>query len=121
MYASPSPKPAAGPVTGLMNPILRTSASCLRAVAQTGSAPAPATTRPPTVAPARFTNCRREIAASSLLGSVIDPPSSRPVRPGEYTVARMTGETMELYDLRVTVERIEGRSVCGLEVGDYFE
>jgi uncharacterized repeat protein (TIGR04076 family) len=33
----------------------------------------------------------------------------------------MTGETMTLYDLRVTVERIEGRSVCGLEVGDYFE
>jgi uncharacterized repeat protein (TIGR04076 family) len=28
---------------------------------------------------------------------------------------------MKLYDLRVTVERIEGRSVCGLEVGDYFE
>jgi uncharacterized repeat protein (TIGR04076 family) len=28
---------------------------------------------------------------------------------------------VELYDLRVTVERIEGRSVCGLEVGDYFE
>jgi uncharacterized repeat protein (TIGR04076 family) len=27
----------------------------------------------------------------------------------------------ELYDLRVTVERIEGRSVCGLKVGDYFE
>jgi uncharacterized repeat protein (TIGR04076 family) len=27
----------------------------------------------------------------------------------------------ELYDLRVTVERIEGRSVCGLRVGDYFE
>ena len=26
-----------------------------------------------------------------------------------------------LYDLRVTVERIEGRSVCGMEVGDYFE
>lgn len=26
-----------------------------------------------------------------------------------------------LYDLRVTVERIEGRSVCGLVVGDYFE
>ncbi len=29
--------------------------------------------------------------------------------------------TMRLYDLRVTVERIEGRSVCGLQVGDYFE
>ena len=28
---------------------------------------------------------------------------------------------MRLFDLRVTVERIEGRSVCGLEVGDYFE
>jgi uncharacterized repeat protein (TIGR04076 family) len=27
----------------------------------------------------------------------------------------------ELYDLRVVVERIEGRSVCGLAVGDYFE
>jgi uncharacterized repeat protein (TIGR04076 family) len=33
----------------------------------------------------------------------------------------VTGETMSLYDLRVTVERIEGRSVCGLAVGDYFE
>jgi uncharacterized repeat protein (TIGR04076 family) len=30
-------------------------------------------------------------------------------------------EVTELYDLRVTVERIEGRSVCGLEPGDYFE
>ena len=28
---------------------------------------------------------------------------------------------MRLFDLRVTVERIEGRSVCGLAVGDYFE
>ncbi len=28
---------------------------------------------------------------------------------------------MELFDLRVTVESIEGRSVCGLRVGDYFE
>jgi uncharacterized repeat protein (TIGR04076 family) len=27
----------------------------------------------------------------------------------------------EVYDLRVIVERIEGRSVCGLAVGDYFE
>lgn len=31
------------------------------------------------------------------------------------------GEQFELYDLRVTVVAIEGRSVCGLEVGDYFE
>jgi uncharacterized repeat protein (TIGR04076 family) len=28
---------------------------------------------------------------------------------------------VELFDLRVTVESIEGRSVCGLSVGDYFE
>jgi uncharacterized repeat protein (TIGR04076 family) len=28
---------------------------------------------------------------------------------------------MRLHDLRVTVERIEGRSVCGLQVGDCFE
>jgi uncharacterized repeat protein (TIGR04076 family) len=28
---------------------------------------------------------------------------------------------MELFDLRVTVERIEGRSVCGLQAGDWFE
>jgi uncharacterized repeat protein (TIGR04076 family) len=28
---------------------------------------------------------------------------------------------MEIFDLRVTVDRIAGRSVCGLEVGDYFE
>jgi uncharacterized repeat protein (TIGR04076 family) len=28
---------------------------------------------------------------------------------------------MELFDLRVTVESIEGRSVCGLAAGDWFE
>jgi uncharacterized repeat protein (TIGR04076 family) len=28
---------------------------------------------------------------------------------------------MELFDLRVTVESIEGRSVCRLTVGDWFE
>src|SRR3954464_8668479 len=33
--------------------------------------------------------------------------------------ARVT--EMRLYDIRVTVERIEGRSVCGLDVGDFFE
>lgn len=30
-------------------------------------------------------------------------------------------QPFELYDLRVTVTAIEGRSVCGLQVGDYFE
>jgi uncharacterized repeat protein (TIGR04076 family) len=28
---------------------------------------------------------------------------------------------MVLHDLRVTVDSIEGRAVCGLRVGDYFE
>jgi uncharacterized repeat protein (TIGR04076 family) len=27
----------------------------------------------------------------------------------------------DLYDLRITVVDIEGRSVCGMQVGDYFE
>lgn len=27
----------------------------------------------------------------------------------------------DLYDLRVVVERIEGRSVCGLQPGDYID
>ncbi len=31
------------------------------------------------------------------------------------------GAEFDLYDLRVTVDRIEGRSVCGMQVGDYFE
>ncbi len=30
-------------------------------------------------------------------------------------------ESFLLYDLRITVVAIEGRSVCGLHVGDYFE
>ena len=27
----------------------------------------------------------------------------------------------KIYDLRVTVHEIRGRSVCGMQVGDYFE
>ena len=42
-----------------------------------------------------------------------------PAGRASYAGSGMT--EMRLYDLRVTVERIEGRSVCGLEVGDYFE
>ena len=41
--------------------------------------------------------------------------------PGVQAVIVSAVTEMRLYDLRVTVERIEGRSVCGLEVGDYFE
>lgn len=28
---------------------------------------------------------------------------------------------MDIYDLRVSVDRIEGRSVCGMAVGDHFD
>src|SRR5580704_9702668 len=31
------------------------------------------------------------------------------------------GDSVSLHDLRVVVERIEGRSVCGMRVGDWFE
>ena len=34
---------------------------------------------------------------------------------------RGTRHTTSLYDLRVVVDRIEGRSVCGLSAGDYFD
>src|ERR1700674_2418121 len=40
--------------------------------------------------------------------------SQRTISPGRRA-------TSYLYDLRVTVERVEGRPVCGLAVGDYFE
>jgi uncharacterized repeat protein (TIGR04076 family) len=36
-------------------------------------------------------------------------------------VSEATSSDMELFDLRVVVDRIEGRSVCGMKVGDYFE
>jgi uncharacterized repeat protein (TIGR04076 family) len=37
---------------------------------------------------------------------------------GERAPAR---RTTSLFDLRVVVDRVEGRSVCGLSAGDYFE
>ena len=37
------------------------------------------------------------------------------------TSAEEDGEFIELHNLRITVDSIEGPSVCGLEVGDYFE
>jgi uncharacterized repeat protein (TIGR04076 family) len=48
-------------------------------------------------------------------------PSDLPEIIGRDEYARRDVTEMRLYDLRVTVERIEGRSVCGLEVGDWFE
>ena len=46
--------------------------------------------------------------------------SSQPPACGTALYAWPVTE-MRLFDLRVTVERIEGRSVCGLAVGDWFE
>ena len=65
-------------------------------------------------------------------GSSKPPPLARYVSRGRLTEIRVGRKKwpavcsrpmteMRLYDLRVTVERIEGRSVCGLEVGDFFE
>ena len=39
----------------------------------------------------------------------------------ERSFSRGSRPVSNLFDLRVTVDRIEGRSVCGLAVGDYFE
>src|SRR3981081_1250688 len=50
---------------------------------------------------------RGPLGGSSLLLGPVDPVNTM----GKFS----------LFDLRVTVERIEGRSVCGLAVGDYFE
>jgi len=33
----------------------------------------------------------------------------------------MSEESMTLFNLRVSVDRINGRSVCGMSVGDFFE
>jgi hypothetical protein len=40
---------------------------------------------------------------------------------GAEAQARGTAESAPLYDLRVVVERIEGRPVCGMRPGDWFE
>src|SRR2546421_11000529 len=50
---------------------------------------------------------RSQPGRPSLLLGPVDPVSTM----GEFS----------LFDLRVIVERIEGRSVCGLKPGDFFE
>jgi uncharacterized repeat protein (TIGR04076 family) len=45
------------------------------------------------------------------------PPQAHPRPPQTHPRPPQT----TLYDLRVVVERIEGRSVCGMRVGDWFE
>src|SRR5690606_19398295 len=49
-------------------------------------------------------------------------PAKYALPPDSHLFAGYTAmPDFELYDLRVTVVAIEGRSVCGLSVGDYFE
>ena len=43
-----------------------------------------------------------------------------PFRDSIYD-ALVSEKDMELYDLRIVVDRIEGRSVCHLRPGDYYE
>jgi uncharacterized repeat protein (TIGR04076 family) len=40
---------------------------------------------------------------------------------GQRETHSSSDDSAALYDLRVVVERIEGRSVCGMRVGDWFE
>ena len=54
-------------------------------------------------------------------GTDAGAPVTDPGAPDDAGPARSPSSDMELYDLRVVVERIDGRSVCGLAVGDYFE
>ena len=63
------------------------------------------------------------VADGSRVGGRLSetPAVPRPFAARQLYILVPTVTEMRLYDLRVTVERIEGRSVCGLEVGDYFE
>jgi uncharacterized repeat protein (TIGR04076 family) len=67
-------------------------------------------------------SCPRRSARDDVLDEVPDDGDERHRRRsyGSALLPTIVAE-MRLFDLRVTVERIEGRSVCGLEVGDYFE
>ncbi len=51
------------------------------------------------------------------------PPAGESGSPAaaEEAQARGSAESAQLYDLRVVVERIEGRPVCGMGPGDWFE
>ena len=59
-------------------------------------------------------------AATPIIAAQAPTAADATTRRSERVIVTSVTE-MRLYDLRVTVERIEGRSVCGLEVGDYFE
>ncbi len=69
-YGSGSPKPEAGPVSGLTKPILIVwSAWETRGAAQTWGAAAPETARPPAPIPARLSSSRLEMPLPSAIRS----------------------------------------------------
>jgi uncharacterized repeat protein (TIGR04076 family) len=53
------------------------------------------------------------------MGAVRDSGAPDDLAPREDLPSR--DDPASLYDLRVVVDRIEGRPVCGLRVGDWFE
>lgn len=54
------------------------------------------------------------------MGDAFDAPQPHDVQSQQQEEQPLASQFV-LYDLRVTVAAIEGRSVCGLQVGDYFE
>ena len=79
-------------------------------------------TRPSTAPQYRSQRCAvRSGSPASRRPFLRSPRCHRPFAARQLYILVSTVTEMRLYDLRVTVERIEGRSVCGLEVGDYFE
>lgn len=54
------------------------------------------------------------------MSALTEPDDLQTQKPGAHG-AQPSGDLTEVFDLRITVDRIDGRSVCGLAVGDYFE
>jgi uncharacterized repeat protein (TIGR04076 family) len=55
------------------------------------------------------------------MGALTGPGDKAGPTPEATPTPQPTAPQATLYDLRVVVERIEGRSVCGMRVGDWFE
>lgn len=60
-------------------------------------------------------------ASSSDLERFAMPDEHEPDRAQGPGTPDTDGADMQLHDLRISVDRIEGRSVCGLQVGDYID
>src|SRR5262249_5578611 len=90
-YGSGSPKPDAGPVSGLTKPILIVWSACeTRGAAHAGDTAAPETARPPAPIPARLSSSRLEMPLPSaivppgVLRSTIPDSSARTLRRPDF-------------------------------------